>query len=198
MALTATATKAVQLDIFRALHFGGSDDACMSTGTGTDNANTNANTSTKNSFISRSSVDRANLSLRVVDLKTGLSGGRYANLDFIIKSFQNEIKTASQRSQSQSTSASGYAHGWWSQSSNGSSRAQSSNGLNSQSQSFVGDGSTIIYARTTREVDEIGVYLQQRLDSLGLSAVRVATYHAKLSPGARETSHRDFLTGRSR
>jgi RecQ family ATP-dependent DNA helicase len=54
--------------------------------------------------------------------------------------------------------------------------------------------STIIYAPTRAQVEEIASFLQQRLEAEG-SKVRVEAYHAGLTQEKRSEAHTGFLTG---
>jgi superfamily II DNA helicase RecQ len=54
--------------------------------------------------------------------------------------------------------------------------------------------STIIYAPTRTQVEEVASFLQQRLEAEG-SKVRVEAYHAGLTQGQRSEAHTSFLTG---
>ena len=62
--------------------------------------------------------------------------------------------------------------------------------------------STIIYARTRNEVEEIATFLQKKLavgdDEQQQQGVVIEAYHAGMSPERRHTIHTDFLTVRCR
>jgi ATP-dependent DNA helicase RecQ/Werner syndrome ATP-dependent helicase len=56
--------------------------------------------------------------------------------------------------------------------------------------------STIIYAPTRNQVEEIASYLQQRLKAEG-SAVQTEIYHGTMNSAARHEAHINFLTGKT-
>jgi ATP-dependent DNA helicase RecQ/Werner syndrome ATP-dependent helicase len=56
--------------------------------------------------------------------------------------------------------------------------------------------STIVYASTRNQVEDITSFLQQRLEQKGKN-VKVEGYHAGLSLNARSDAHTNFLTGRT-
>jgi superfamily II DNA helicase RecQ len=56
--------------------------------------------------------------------------------------------------------------------------------------------STIVYAPTKNQVEEVAAYLQQRLEAEG-SKVRVEHYHASVNSQQRLTTHINFLTGKT-
>jgi RecQ family ATP-dependent DNA helicase len=122
LALTATAVPRVQQDICTSLQL-------------------------RNPFVSKQSLDRANLKIRVVK-RSGVASA--------MKELLAVLNAPSVRGSKEST---------------------------------------IVYASTRSQVEELALYLNSNLQTNQSSAVRIDAYHAGLSQGERNDAHTRFLTG---
>lgn len=57
--------------------------------------------------------------------------------------------------------------------------------------------STIIYAPTRSQVEDISSYLNRRLKQEGKTQIQVEGYHAGMTMEARNLAHTNFLTGKT-